>query len=129
MTLQKLVELQAKYPGSVNLMELKKYLEPGQIDNRIDEYIQKVEGDIKLRSQIVQAVEQLGESGNEYQTVEIRVQYNAVFAKESSSKLDDLKVHDLLVELSSPLTGYLGRKEGSDWRSDRFYFLRDLQVD
>jgi hypothetical protein len=129
MTLQKLVELQAKYPGSINLIALKEYLEPGQIDYRIDEYIQKVETDIKLRSQIVEAVQQLGEPGSEYQTVEIRAHYNAVFAKEPSSKLDDLKVYNLLVELSSPLTGYLGRKEGSDWKSDRFYFLRDLKLD
>ena len=37
MTLQKLVELEAKYPGSVNLIELKPYLEAGQIDSKIDE--------------------------------------------------------------------------------------------
>jgi hypothetical protein len=129
MTLQKLVELQAKYPGSINLIALKEYLEPGQIDPKIDEYIQKIESDIKLRSQIVQAVEQLGELGSDYQTVEIRVQYNAVFAKEPSSKLDDTTVYNLLVELSSPLTGYLGRITGSDWRSDRFYFLCELKVD
>jgi hypothetical protein len=128
MTLQKLVELEAKYPGSVNLITLKEYLEPGQIDYKIDEYIQKVESDIKLRSQIVQAVKQLGDPGSEHLTVEIRVQYNAVYAKEPISKLDDLKVHDLLVELSSPLTGYLGRRKGSDG-IDRFYFLRDLQID
>jgi hypothetical protein len=129
MTLQKLVKLQAKYPGSINLIALKEYLEPGQIDYRIDEYIQKVETDIKLRAQIVEAVQQLGEPGSEYQTVEIRTHYNAVFVKEPNSKLNDLKVHNLLVELSSPLTGYLGRKEGTDWKSDRFYFLRDLHAD
>jgi hypothetical protein len=128
MTLQKLVELEAKYPGSVNLITLKEYLEPGQIDYKIDEYIQKVESDIKLRSQIMQAVKQLGDPGSEHLTVEIRVQYNAVYAKEPIPKLDDLKVHDLLAELSSPLTGYLGRRKGSDG-SDRFYFLRDLQID
>jgi hypothetical protein len=128
MTLQKLVELEAKYPGSINLITLKDYLEPGQIDYKIDEYIQKVESDIKLRSQIVQAVKQLGDPGSEHLTVEIRVQYNAVYAKEPIPKLDDLKVHELLVELSSPLTGYLGRRKGSDG-IDRFYFLRDLQID
>ena len=42
MTLQKLVELQAKYPGSINLIELKSYLKAGQIDPQIDEYIDKV---------------------------------------------------------------------------------------
>ncbi|MEH1865193.1 MAG: DUF1802 family protein [Nostoc sp.] len=39
MTLQKLVELKAKYPGAINLVELKQYLEPGQIDYKIGEYI------------------------------------------------------------------------------------------
>ena len=126
MTLQKLVELQVKYPGSVNLIELKPYLGAGKIDHRIDEYIEKVQNNIKLRSHIVQAVKQLGEPGSGHLTVEIRVQYNAVFAKELSPKLDDFKVYNLLIELSSPLTGYLGRKEGTDWKSDRFYFLRDL---
>jgi len=128
MTLQRLVELQAKYPGSVNLIELKAYLEAGQIDYRLDEYIDKVKSNIKLRSHLVQAVKQLGELGSEHQTVEIRVQYNAVFAKETSSKLNDSAVHNLLIELSSPLTGYLGRVKGSDG-SDRFYFLRNLSID
>jgi hypothetical protein len=35
-------------------------------------------------------------------------------------------MHEILIELSSPLTGYLGRKKGSDWKSDRFYFIRNL---
>jgi hypothetical protein len=36
------------------------------------------------------------------------------------------EMHEILIELSSPLTGYLGREKGKDWKSDRFYFLRDL---
>jgi hypothetical protein len=120
MTLQKLVELQVKYPGSVNLIELKPYLGAGKIDHRIDEYIEKIQNNIKLRSHIVQAVKQLGEPGSGHLTVEIRVQYNAVFAKDLSSKLDDFKVYNLLIELSSPLTGYLGRKEGMIGRAIAF---------
>ncbi|MFN5139788.1 MAG: DUF1802 family protein, partial [Pseudanabaena sp.] len=53
MTLQKLVELKAKYDGAVNLFELKQYMQAGQIDDKIHEYIQKVESDIKLRSHVV----------------------------------------------------------------------------
>ncbi|MBD3562296.1 ATP-binding protein, partial [Planktothrix sp. FACHB-1355] len=131
MTLQKLVELQAKYPGSVNLIELKPYLEAGQIDSKIHEYIEKVLKDIRLRSHIVEAVKQLGEAGSGHLTAEVRVQYNAVFKeKEQTFKPEDLRlVHELLLELSSPLTGYLGRKKGSDWQSDRFCFLRDLPIE
>jgi hypothetical protein len=131
-TLQRLVELQAQQQGSIDLLELKLCLQQapfGLADDKVNTYIDKVNQNIKRRSHIAQAVKQLGEPGSEHLTVEIRVQYNAVFAKEPSSKLDDLKVHHLLVELSSPLTGYLGRKEGRDWQSDRFYFLRDLQVE
>jgi hypothetical protein len=129
MTLQKLVELKAKYPGAVNLVELKPYLEMGrQIDDRINDYIQKVEREIRLRSQIIQAVKQLC-SDSEFPTVvEIKVQYNATFAA-TDSKLTNESVKDLTIELSSPLTGYLGRIKGDNWQSDRFYFLRDLSLD
>ena len=128
MTLQKLVELKAKYPGAVNLVELKPYLESGrQSDDRINDYIEKVEREIRLRSQIVQAVKQLC-SDNEFPTVvEIKVQYNAKFA--TDSKLTYPSVRDLTIELSSPLTGYLGREKGNDAEGDRFYFLRDLPIE
>ncbi len=129
MTLQKLVELKAKYPGAVNLVELKPYLEMGrQIDDRINDYIQKVEREIRLRSQIIQAVKQLCSDSDFPTVVEIKVQYNATFAA-TDSKLTNESVKDLTIELSSPLTGYLGRIKGDNWQSDRFYFLRDLSLD
>ncbi|MEH2165881.1 MAG: DUF1802 family protein [Nostoc sp.] len=132
MTLQKLVEFKAKYPGAINLVELQQYLEPGQIDYKIDEYIDKAKREIKLRSQIITAVKELSEQDNEtskathpsFTVTEIRVHYNATH----NPRLNDEVVHDLLIELSSPLTGYLGRIKGSDWNSDRFYFLRDLLI-
>ncbi|MEO1429116.1 MAG: hypothetical protein AAFS12_15380 [Cyanobacteria bacterium J06632_19] len=36
------------------------------------------------------------------------------------------EMHEILLELSSPLTGYLGRIKGTDWKTDKFYFLHDL---
>ncbi|MEG4814246.1 DUF1802 family protein [Microcoleus sp. K5-D4] len=129
MTLQKLVELKAKYPGAVNLVELKPYLEMGrQIDDWIKDYIQKVEREIRLRSQIIQAVKQLCSDSDFTTVVEIKVQYNATFAA-TDSKLTNESVKDLTIELSSPLTGYLGRIKGDNGQSDRFYFLRDLPLD
>ncbi len=131
MTLQKLVELKAKYDGAINLFELKDYLQAGQIDKKIDEYIQKVESEIKLRSHIVQAVKELQSNSSENPTPQaVRVQYNATFGRDRNPKLDDREMHDLLVEISSPLAGYLGREKcNSNWRGDRFYFLRDLPCD
>jgi hypothetical protein len=43
--------------------------------------------------------------------------------------LADRELYNILIELSSPLAGYLGRTKGSTWKDDRFYFLRDLIVE
>ncbi len=124
MTLQKLVELKAKYPGSVNLVELKQYLETGQIENKIEEYINQVEKHIALRSQLIELVKNyLEKTGFKKASVD---SLHGAFSAISSTKLHPQEMHEILIELSSPLTGYLGRIKGNDWRSDRFYFLRDL---
>lgn len=128
MTLQKLVELQAKYPGSVNLIELKNYLEPGQIDYRIDEYIQKVEKEIKLRSHLVQLVKNYVKNTG-LDNAGVEALHGAYFGSNPPQPLKTEEMHEILIELSSPLTGYLGRIKGSDRSSDRFYFLRDLSQD
>ncbi|HAZ46162.1 MAG TPA: DUF1802 domain-containing protein [Cyanobacteria bacterium UBA11369] len=131
-TIEALVNLQNKYRNSVDLFKLKEYLKPGQSRDEIQKYIELVEQEIKLRSQIVQAVHQLANQEENldnpqksFSVTEIRVHYNAT----QNPKLTDQIVRDLLVELSSPLTGYLGRNKGSDSLSDRFYFLRHLTVD
>ncbi|MEG4322949.1 MULTISPECIES: DUF1802 family protein [unclassified Microcoleus] len=131
-TLQRLVELKAKYPGSINLLDLKPCLEQKPFgedaDVKVKDYIDRVWNNLKVRSQIVQAVKQLCEPDSEFPTVvEIKVQYNAKFA--TDSKLTYQSVSDLTIELSSPLTGYLGREKGNDAEGDRFYFLRDLPLD
>ena len=126
MTLQKLVELKAKYDGAINLFELKEYLQAGQIDDKINEYIQKVESDIKLRSHIVQIVKEEQDETQDVSVTEIRSTYNAKYVKFPEPKLIDSVVKDLLIELSSPLAGYLGRVEEKGKKCDRFYYLRDL---
>ncbi len=129
-TLEKLIKLQSNYRNSVDLFKLKEYLKAGQSDEEVEKYINQVYTEIKLRSQIVQALKELSEQDNEnsktthnhFTVTEIRAHYNAT----QKPKLTDEIVHDLVIELSSPLTGYLGRIQGKDWTSDRFYFLRDL---
>jgi hypothetical protein len=124
MSLQKLVELKAKYPGSIDLIEFKEYLEPGQIDHKIDEYVEKVLGEIRLRSHITQSLKEYLEK---FKAIDVDV--NTLFGVYCGSNppqvLTPQAFYKILIELSSPLTGYLGRREGSD----RFYFLRDLTVD
>ncbi|OYD94448.1 DUF1802 domain-containing protein [Nostoc sp. 'Peltigera membranacea cyanobiont' 210A] len=127
MTLQKLVEFKAKYPGAINLVELQQYLEPGQVDYKIGEYIDKAEREIKLRSHIIQLVKNyLENSGIESAGVESL--HGAYFGSNPPQPIKTPEMHEILIELSSPLTGYLGRIKGSDWKSDRFYFLRDLPI-
>lgn len=127
--LEKIIILKAKYPGCIDLLELKKYLENEpfgeEANNEILKLINKIESEIKLRSQIVQAVKELDEKPT---ADHVRIHSNATFAKNYNPKLNISTIHDLLIELSSPLTGYLGREKCNDnnWRNDRFYFLRDL---
>lgn len=131
-TLQKLVKLQSNYRNSVDLFQLKEYLKAGQSDEEVEKYIDQIYIEISLRSQIITAVKELSEQDNEtskaihpsFTVTEIRVHYNVTH----NPRLNDEVVHDLLIELSSPLTGYLGRIKGSGGNSDRFYFLRDLPI-
>ncbi|NET88874.1 MAG: DUF1802 family protein [Kamptonema sp. SIO1D9] len=126
MTLQKLVELEAKFPGSVNLIELKPYLEAGQIDARIDEYIEKVLTEIKLRSHVVQVVKNYLEKTG-LDNAEVGSLHGTYIGSNHSPSLTPKELHEILIELSSPLAGYLGRKKVNN--ESRFYFLRDLHID
>jgi hypothetical protein len=124
-TLEKLVKLQAFYPNSVDLFRLKEHLKPGQSDGEIEKYIDQVEHEIKLRSHIIQLVKKYLEN-----TTFERASIDSLhgFIAGASIKIQPKELHEILIELSSPLTGYLGRIKGDDWRRDRFYFLRDLPV-
>jgi hypothetical protein len=129
-TLEKLVKLQSKYRNSVDLFKLKDYLKPGQSDHEVEKYIAQVEKEIRLRSHLIQLVKkQIENTGDENVGVENLHGAYVYFNPPSPQPLKREEMHEILIELSSPLTGYLGRIKGSDWKSDRFYFLRDLQVD
>jgi predicted unusual protein kinase regulating ubiquinone biosynthesis (AarF/ABC1/UbiB family) len=129
-TLQSLVELQAQHKGCIDLLKLKHCLqqEPfGLADDKINSCINKIKQNIKLRADIVQLVKTyLKKTGNE--RVSVHSLYGAYAISSQPQPLKPEALHEILVELSSPLTGYLGRTNGRDG-SDRFYFLRDLQVD
>lgn len=127
-TLEKLVKLQSKYRGSVDLFKLKEYLKPGRADDEVEKYIEKVSREIKLRSHIVELVKNILENAG-LEEAGIDVLFGAYVTSKPPQPLQLQEMHNILIELSSPLTGYLGRKQGSDWQRDRFYFLRDLQVE
>ena len=127
MTLEKLVKLQAQYPGCVNLIELKDYLKAGQMDDQIDKYIETVIKGLKLRSHIIKVVK---DYLNNAQMTEATVSgIHGLYCSNPPQPLPQKQLHEILVELSSPLAGYLGRNRADDWRNDSFYYLRELIVD
>jgi hypothetical protein len=131
-TLQRLVELKARYQGAINLLDLKPCLQRSpfgeEADTKVNRYIDKVQQTLKVRSRLVELVKNyLHNAGLRDTTVEAI--HGMYIASPSPQPLTLKEMHQILLELSSPLTGYLGRIPGSEWKSDRFYFLRDLQVD
>lgn len=142
-TLEKLVTLHAQYPGCIDLWKLRDCLvtQPfGQESNgKINDYIADIQYKLNVRSKIVQSVRELREQEQQrrqqakaiqssqqnqpllFNVDKIQTHYNARFPV-NNQILGDATVRDILIELSSPLTGYLGRDENTD----QFYFLRDF---
>ncbi|BAZ28999.1 hypothetical protein NIES4074_14360 [Cylindrospermum sp. NIES-4074] len=129
-TLQKLVELQTQYKNSVNLLELKQCLQQvpfGLADDKVNSYIAKVEQDIKLRSHIIQVLKNYLELAK-LERAGVEALHAAYITSHPPQPLNSIELREILIELSSPLTGYVGRIKGEDWRRDRFYYLRDLPI-
>ena len=131
-TLEKLVELKAKYPGSINLFQLKEILEAEPFgeaaDGKINQYIEKVEKQIKLRSHIIKVVKEHQEKAR-VENSNISELHTAYIHTQPPQQISKQEMYNILVELASPLTGYLARIKGEDRKSDRFYFLRELIID
>ncbi|MBW4541190.1 MAG: DUF1802 family protein [Myxacorys chilensis ATA2-1-KO14] len=123
-TLEKLVKLHHKYP--VDLLKLKEHLIDGQADEEVEKFIGQVSQSIKLRSHIVELTKHYLENAND-EDANVSALHAIYIVSKPPQPLRREEMHEILIELSSPLTGYLGRKKGSDG-SDRFYFLRDLSV-
>jgi Domain of unknown function (DUF1802)/Restriction endonuclease len=128
-TLQRLIRLKVRYPGSIDLRELEQCLrkEPyGQdSDSKVNTYIDSIEQRIKNLSHIVDSLKKYLELQG---CQEIGIdKFHVVFElSHPPQKYSEKELYNVLIELSSPLSGYLGRTQGSDWRGDRFYYLRDL---
>jgi len=119
-TLEKLVQLQAKYPHSIDLWQLKSYLQPAPTSNEeVVKYLEMVEEKIRVRSHVVELVRKYLASTNS-STVGIEQLYGAYVTSGAPQSLTQEELSEIMIELSSPLTGYLGR-EGTS-----FYFLRKL---
>ncbi|MDY6786316.1 MAG: DUF1802 family protein [Cyanobacteriota bacterium] len=133
-TLQKLVKLKVAHPGSIDLLELKSCLQNTPFgesaDAKVRDYANKIWEKIKLRSRLVTAVRELDRQDSRsldspvksFTVMEVRAHYNAT----QSPTLTDEQVRNILIELSSPLVGYIGKDEEGKERGDRFYFLKEF---
>ncbi|HBE20139.1 MAG TPA: DUF1802 domain-containing protein [Cyanobacteria bacterium UBA11149] len=126
-TLQRLVELQAYHKGSIDLIKLQNSWQNvwGSADETIQQYLADIRHILELRSLIVQLVKHhLHNAG--LKDIAVDALHRVYITSNFPELLTIEEFHEILIELSSPLTGYLGRIKGKDWQSDRFYFLRDL---
>lgn len=131
-TLQKLVELKSKQPGSIDLLQLKPCLEQQpfgeEADAKVNHYIDDVREKLKVRSHVLSILKKyLETTGSEQASVDALS--GAYSMSNPPKQLSREELHEILVELSSPLTGYAGRIKGDNLWRDRFYFLRDLLLD
>ena len=127
-TLQRLVELKARHPGSINLRALEDCLRQDRFgdasDTKIRNFIDDIQNQIRLRANIVQRVKSCQESLNT-KTVDASTVYTAYAVFNPPYPMEKHEISNILIELSSPLTGYLGHVKDTD----HFYFLRELQID
>ncbi len=129
-TLQRLVTFKSQYPGAVNLHELEKCLrqEPfGQdADDKVNHFIDRLVQEISIRSHLVTIFKNYLDS---QQVREIGIdKFHVVYSLSNPlQRYSERELHEILIELSSPLSGYLARTKGEDWKDDRFYFLRSLR--
>ncbi len=125
-TLENLVQLHHKYPGSVDLFQLKEYLADGRADDEIDKYIQKVRSKLELRSSIVSQIRHYLEDAK-VDDANVDSLHAVYIVSKHTPSLSRQEYYEILIELSSPLAGYLGRKKDRDGK-DRFYFIRELEI-
>jgi Domain of unknown function (DUF1802)/Restriction endonuclease len=130
-TLQRLVTLKAHYPGSIDLRELEQCLNQKPFgedsDLKVNKYVDSIEKRIQNFVHIVSTLKNYLESQT-FQEVGID-KFHVVFdISYPLIKYSEEELYHMMIELSSPLSGYLGRIKGHDWKSDRFYFLRDLTI-
>ncbi|MEB3885656.1 DUF1802 family protein [Lyngbya sp. CCY1209] len=130
-TLQQLMEMAAKYPGSINLCQLKECLEKGNFgeaaDDKVLEFIGDIKKEIKLRSHLVCICKEHDLKPEKPENIDyIKGSCGSPDNPEELKKKSKDELREILIELSSPLTGYLGRikEEGSD--EYQFYFIREM---
>lgn len=131
-TLERLVKLNASYPGSLNLWELENCLKnppyAQEADDQINDFVDEKIEQLRIRAFLIDCLKRLASSNQNRgaSTAEL----HAVYITSQPPKLLEMEdLHSVAIELASPLTGYLSREKGREWRDDRFFWLRDLAIE
>ncbi|TAN86131.1 MAG: DUF1802 family protein [Phormidium sp. SL48-SHIP] len=134
-TLEALVKLQANYPGSVDLQELKEKLDAApfgeEADSQLESYIQELQARVQQRADSIAALKLALKTANSSSMTIRDFCFSLKFIDEKYRYLNQLGergIYELLIELSSPLTGYIRREKKGDWREDCFSVIRDLSL-
>lgn len=134
-TLQRLLELKHQFPGAVDLFHLKKECFDNDIvgeefDPLLNTYIDEIWDKIKVRSNLVEIVKDYPESGANLIEIKTACRYrrNEYPLLQSLQQKSVEYLEHILIELSSPLTGYLGRKTGEN-HENKYYFIRDFIIE
>ena len=127
--LQRLVILKRQYPNAVNLYQLKPVFEKDpfgeEANDRLKEFIDNIWKQLKERSEWVERVRLAQES---HSGKPVNLDVISMYCHLTKLDIDlnsDLNrnfVRDLLIELSSPLVGYLNRVK------DGFEFVKSLEI-
>jgi hypothetical protein len=131
-TLERLVKLNVSYPGSLNLWELENCLKnppyAQEADDQINDFIDEKIEQLRIRAFLIDCLKRL--TSNNQNKGASTVELHAVYITSQPPKLLEMEdLHSVAIELASPLTGYLSREKGREWRDDRFFWLRDLAIE
>jgi hypothetical protein len=135
--LQRLIELHQAYPGSFTLQQLRERLEKPPFSQVSNEYVLQLVNEsweqLQLRSLLVEIVRIMQDQKPEdkpFSVDGIYYFYNGRFASKAIEPLPSkVYARDLLIELSSPLAGYLGRVKDATSGEEGFYFIRELKIE
>lgn len=141
--LQRLVNLKRQYPNAVNLYQLKPVFEEAPFgeaaSGRLQEFIDNIWEQLIERSKWIERVRQTEEKKKEIgNTKPVTLDDILLCFKDSGKEMDEMEIklspikeekdkqikaiNDILIELSSPLLGYLNRVE------DGFEFVKSLEI-
>ncbi|NJN73870.1 MAG: DUF1802 family protein [Limnothrix sp. RL_2_0] len=131
-TLEKMANLQAQYPGAIDLYELKKCLEIKPFgdasDEKINEYLDQISEKYSTYQKLITCIHRCQQKSQDQPVTFNDIKAFIKFGSDADAivkNLGDSLLKTYLIELSSPFTGYIG-KVVVGGQDDKFYWRRDL---